>query len=92
MTPMIASNATFPTSLAEQHDGRYPAKDEWQLRRQCPSCMRVTGPARSACERCSLQFFQPVRTVEESLREIYIGIGAGAFLLASFIAATLQYL
>ena len=74
---------------ADQRDGRYPPKDEWQLRRQCPSCMHTAAPAHSLCQSCGLKFFEPVTTEEQSLRNIYIGIGAGAFLLATFIGTAL---
>jgi hypothetical protein len=92
MTLMVSANATCPAALADRHDGRVSAKGECQLRRQCPNCMRVTDPARSACESCGLQFFKPARTEEQSLRGIYVRTGAGAFLLAGLIATALRYL
>ena len=83
---------TTTTSNPDLREGRYPAKDEWQLRRQCPSCMEMNGPADSACQSCGLTFFKRSSSDEQSLRDLYVTIGGGAMLLAGFIGTALHYL
>src|SRR5690349_6987331 len=94
MTPITSINAFSEPLLAARHPhgGILSTRDECQLLRQCPSCMRLTEPAHSACGACGLRFFKPVRTDEQTLRGIWTGVGVGAFLLASLIATALQYI
>jgi len=87
MTPIIISEQTLSAVLSKGS----ATMDNPKVLRQCPRCREVIAPSQPACEGCGLRFFSNEELKSRDLRDIYVGIGSGAFLLACVLGTLLRY-
>src|SRR6266446_1925411 len=102
MSPIIISGEVFLAVLAKQRDerlqaakhleGRFPSIDKAKFLRQCPQCMTTAEPSHPSCESCGLRFFTSTESESRDLRNIYVGLGSAAFLLACVLGAVIRYI